>query len=203
MCRQVSLIWSYSRFSSPRSKRFYAFIFASCKRVREIPHYLDSHSLQWVSCPELWNKAWREKHRGFGFALLVIYGEDPSILLCSAGTGDAGGNSGKRRIETRQQTPPPPPNSHKHVGGRWGQLVPPAFEIQCSRVHTHTLIYTQKHTQKTNSILRGIPDLCLHLRSDYSPFCCETNDSLLSDLLSASSSYRTVHTNLSSFLLYL
>lgn len=123
------------------------------------------------------------------------------FVLC--GYGRCGWEFWEAEDRNEATTPPPPPNSHKHVGGRWGQLVPPAFEIQCSRVHTHTLIYTQKHTQKTNSIIRGIPDLCLHLRSDYSPFCCETNDSLLSDLLSASSSYRTVHTNLSSFLLYL
>lgn len=148
MCRQVSLIWSYSRFSSPRSKRFYAFIFASCKCVREIQHYLDSHFLQWVSCPELWNKAWREKHRGFGFALLVIYGEDPSILLCSAGTGDAGGNSGKRRIETRQQTPPPLPKLPQtcwwtvrtaSASGFWNTVLQSA--------HTHTYIYTKAHTE--------------------------------------------------------
>lgn len=80
--------------------------------------------------------------------------------------------------------------------------MPPAFEIRRSRVHTHTFKYAEKHTQKTNTILRGIPDLCLHLRSCYSPSCCQTNGSLPSDLLLASSGC-TVHINLFSLLLYL
>lgn len=58
------------------------------------PAHLD-RLLSGERCPGLSNKAWREKHSGFGFAPLVIYGEDPSILLCAAGRGDAGGNSGK------------------------------------------------------------------------------------------------------------
>lgn len=50
-------------------------------------------------------KAQRGKHSGswLCFALLVIYGEDPFVLLCSAGTSDAGGNSGKEWMETRQR----------------------------------------------------------------------------------------------------
>lgn len=91
-------------------------------------------------------------------------------------------------------TTPPPSSTHPSP-------VPLALEIRCSRVylhsdiHTGTCKYAEKHTWKTNTILRGIPDLCLHLQSYYSPFCCERNSSLPSDLLLASSGY-TVHTNL-------
>ncbi len=123
------------------------------------------------SCPGLWSKAWREKHSGFGFALLVIYGEDPSILLCSAGRGNAGGNSGKWRISTRQQ---PPLKTCWWTGSTASAS---GFRIQCSRVHSHThthLNMRKKHTVKTNMIWRGIPDLCLHLRLYHSPFCCKT-----------------------------
>lgn len=64
------------------------------------------------------NKAWRErgkKHGGFWLrrALLVIYGEDPSVLLCSVGSSDAGGRGkilGSRASKRRHQrlTLPPP-----------------------------------------------------------------------------------------------
>lgn len=78
-------------------------------------------------------------------------------------------------------------NSPQRVSGWRGPPMPPAFEIRCSRVHssthTHAHLNMHKKTQKTSKILRGIPDLCLHLRFCYSPFCCETNGSLPSDLL--------------------
>lgn len=45
--------------------------------------------------------------------------------------------------------------------------------LQSALMHTHTHTHTRlnMHTQKINKIVRGIPDLCLHLRSYYSPFC--------------------------------
>lgn len=55
---------------------------------------------------------------------------------------------------------------------------------ECTQSHAY--ICTKAHREKTNTILRGNPDLCVHLRSDYSPFCCTTSASPPADLLSAS-----------------
>lgn len=149
----------------------------------------------------------REKHSGFWLcsAGYLWRGSIHPLVLC--GYEPCGwefweamdGNEATAHPKT------PPPSPRKHVGGWRGPRVPPAFEIWGSRVrfntHIPTLGRARGHTRKTNTTLRGIPDLCLHLRSYYSPFCCQTNGSLQSDLLS-DSSCPTVRVNLSSFLLH-
>lgn len=114
------------------------------------------------------NKAWRErgkKHGGFWLrrALLVIYGEDPSVLLCSVGSSDAGGRgkilgsrASKRwhqRLTLLPSTSPPPktPNMPRILED--GLPVPLAFTLS----GTNQRFYI--HTQETNAVLTGIPDL--------------------------------------------
>ena len=193
--RQLSLIWSYSIshhdfpsvFISNSDACVFPFIEMCAGDLSALvmnPAHLDRRHFLERAVRGLWNKAWREKHRGFGFALPVIYGEDPSILLCAAGRGNTGsggggrggGDSGKWRIQNEATTP-----NSKHVGF-WGRTTGASGFQQtmlqsATQTHTHTHTLLDTHTGKTKSASRGIPDLCLHLRSRCSPSCCEANGS--------------------------
>lgn len=91
-----------------------------------------------------------------GFAPLVIYGEDPSILLCSAGTSDAGGNSGKRWMETRQRPTPKPhhlPSTNMLVDGEDREclrlLKYGASECASTHTYPHLDVHAGAHGKQT------------------------------------------------------
>lgn len=146
MCRQVSLIWSYSRFSSPRSKRFYAFIFASCKRVREIPHY-------WTAtlCSEWAVRSSETKHGEKNIVVLAllcwlfmerIHPSFCALRVRAMRVGILGSGGSKRGNK------PPPPKLPQtcwwtvrtaSASGFWNTVLQSA--------HTHTYIYTKAHTE--------------------------------------------------------
>lgn len=137
MCRQVSLIWSFSISavfpSIYKIQRFYFSFIQMCARDLSArvmdPAHLDSYFLEWAV------RGFETKHGEKNIVVLALlcwlFMEriHPSLCALRAGAMRVGilGSEGSKRGN----------NSLQHVGGRWGPPVPRAFEIRRSRVHTH------------------------------------------------------------------
>lgn len=150
----LALIWSPSRFSSPLPKWFDAFHFLPPPRKCVPEIYLAARWMNPAHLSAALKQSNGEKNIAvFGFAPLVIYGEDPSILLCSAGTSDAGGNSGKRGMETRQRPTPKPhhlPPTNMLVDHECLRLLKYGAP-ECASTHTypHLDLHADAHGKQT------------------------------------------------------
>lgn len=126
--------------------RFFIFLFikiwaTDLSAVVKDPAHLDDHFLQRAAV-----QSFETKHAEKNIVVLALlcwlFMEriHPSFCALRAGAMRVGilGSEGYKRGNDPLQ----------HVGGRWGPLVPQAFEIRCSRVHSSTHTWLNMHTQR-------------------------------------------------------